>query len=247
MTRSNLIYVNRHDGHYICTSCDNRRFSSETALLQHVRTANIHHSQWCERCEWLFVSAAARSAHLANAINHWVCNTCGIDEGDRDSLHDHIEQEHFRCCTCHAQFSCRNDVLMHQQTHQAKDRECYGCYCRFASESGILIHLESGSCAGGVDRGWTDIWAFEFDPSGPYINNWDSKYQYSCPTCGQDFRLLSGLLQHIESPACNQVYDGMIQRLLNHLVKKVEAVLGQRNEGTSRYQASDSDDDSMGW
>ena len=79
----------------------------------------------------------------------------------------------------------------------------------------MMIHLEAGTCNSGVGHDEIDDWAF--DGSRAYTNNWTDYYRYQCPTCAEDFRFVSGLLQHIESLACQQELDGDIEDMLEDL------------------------------
>ena len=67
MVRKNLILIDEYNAQFLCITCDEREFSSEESLLQHCRNAAYHKEEWCDRCEWLFVSATARAAHSKDA------------------------------------------------------------------------------------------------------------------------------------------------------------------------------------
>lgn len=66
----------------------------------------------------------------------------------------------------------------------------------------MLIHLESGSCACGVDLRDVDNVAFSADDRKRYTNAWDYPLKYRCPECDRDFGRVSALLQHVGSEAC---------------------------------------------
>jgi hypothetical protein len=74
----------------------------------------------------------------------------------------------------------------------------------------MMIHLESGACASDVDRADVDQWIFEGDYCDGYLNDWDDHLKYTCPQCNRDFKLLSGLLQHVESNACDEDIDDVM-------------------------------------
>jgi hypothetical protein len=63
----------------------------------------------------------------------------------------------------------------------------------------MVLHLEIGSCASGVDVQAVDNLAKACYKSDKYLND-DG---YKCPTCLNDFRFMSGLLQHAESDSCS--------------------------------------------
>ena len=83
----------------------------------------------------------------------------------------------------------------------------------------MLIHLEAGTCGSGVGRDEIDDWAFHY--SRAYTNNWNDYYRYQCPTCRENFRFVSALLQHVESRACEQEIDGDIEVMLDELEDNV--------------------------
>jgi len=80
----------------------------------------------------------------------------------------------------------------------------------------MMIHLECGNCQSGVDRDDIDNWVF--DDTDSYlsywyvriINEWTDFYRYCCPTCDQNFRYASALLQHAASNHCNQDVNEII-------------------------------------
>lgn len=61
--------------------------------------------------------------------------------------------------------------MQHGQKHLPHDKECYGCNRLFATDSGILIHLEFGSCASGVDFHDIKRWAKECFQSKHYTDS----------------------------------------------------------------------------
>ena len=83
----------------------------------------------------------------------------------------------------------------------------------------MMIHLEAGTCKSGI--GLDEVDECAFDSCRAYTNNWHDYYQYQCPTCGEDFRYVSALLQHIESQACEQDMDGDIEVMLDDLESSV--------------------------
>jgi hypothetical protein len=99
--------------------------------------------------------------------------------------------------------------------------ECYGCPCKFESPSGILIHLESMTCPSEVTQNEIDGWAFKCYQSHLYTNGWDDEYKYRCPECDENFTKVSGLLQHIETPACVAGYDDSLEKLRRYIEKQV--------------------------
>jgi hypothetical protein len=72
----------------------------------------------------------------------------------------------------------------------------------------MLIHLESGACACEVDASDIDEIARERYQPRHYIAGRVEGYMWPCPGhgCGREFTNVSGLFQHIESPACEEGY-----------------------------------------
>jgi hypothetical protein len=97
--------------------------------------------------------------------------------------------------------------------------ECYGCYEKFKAFSGMLLHLESGSCPSGTDIDDIDDLADQCYQSHKYI---DEDGDYICPACNRDFSKLSGLYQHVEdSPDCSYLKEsGRCLAKLEHYIAR---------------------------
>lgn len=97
----------------------------------------------------------------------------------------------------------------------------------------MILHLESGSCASGIDKSDLETSA-AFCYQSRYFMDEDSRqaifddydladdcFHFDCPDCDMEFRKLSGLFQHIESQTCDQtLYDGAIGKLRKWLNKR---------------------------
>lgn len=92
--------------------------------------------------------------------------------------------------------------------------------------------MEYGSCPSGANRLGLEAaaariyqWRQFIDPDDrDQLLDYEEPYSqpFKCPECGKWFGLLSGLLQHVESPACDcEVYDEdwVVPRLLRWLRK----------------------------
>ncbi|BCR98405.1 putative C2H2 finger domain protein [Aspergillus luchuensis] len=237
-----------YDGEdYICTICD-RCFRTEGALFAHCRATTRH--EWCERCRRVFVSEDSKNAHIRASKRHNLCRSCcePIDFETNEDLRDHLEDYHHACLECNIFFKSAEDVLshdisvhhycnicdryfgnennlrMHRQKHQPMDVECYGCYHRFRSFSGMLIHLESGACQSGVSEETIDDLATECYQSRKYIVGTDGDWQYECPDCERQFWQLSALYQHVEDvPACSYLAtgDGCLAKLERFMASRL--------------------------
>jgi hypothetical protein len=76
----------------------------------------------------------------------------------------------------------------------------------------MMLHLEAGTCQSGVRCNDIDEWTFDYwDPKFVnYTNDWSDYNKFRCPGCNNDFRFVSGLLQHIASQACGMDLDKAI-------------------------------------
>jgi hypothetical protein len=79
------------------------------------------------------------------------------------------------------------------------------------------------ACPSEVTQEDVDKWAFECYQSHHYTNGWDDDYKYRCPGCDENFTKVSGLFQHIETPACDSGYHGSLGKLQKYIEKKVQS------------------------
>ncbi|KAL3410501.1 hypothetical protein V8F44DRAFT_635094 [Aspergillus fumigatus] len=200
---------------YECTICE-RFFCSESALYAHCRQTSRH--QWCERCFRVFISVQAKDAHLRKSSRHNVlkshhfCPQCNVYYDSVEQLQEHDVTRHHLCVKCGDYFTNKNNLQMiHQQKHQPRNLECYGCYQNFKSFSGMLIHLESGSCASDTTEEDIDDIAHDCYQSRKYIDDdlEHGGWLYRCPSCEMRFPKLSALYQHAEDvPPCSSPLNG---------------------------------------
>ena len=141
----------------------------------------------------------------------------------------------------------RTSVIHNPRKHVCPGR---GCKASFVAYGDLALHLESGACRGGFNRGNINkmvirgdkkhvitnpqrligyreddevrIWATE--------NAWNG-VRYECVLCHREFRMLSALNAHLASPAhankiyrCPTQYDGCSQefKTLSGLLSHVE-------------------------
>lgn len=67
----------------------------------------------------------------------------------------------------------------------------------------MFLHIETGGCAVEVDCDDIIDLAFECKHSFAYECSTDD-FNFECPTCATPFQTVSGLLQHVESDACEE-------------------------------------------
>ncbi|KIW23076.1 uncharacterized protein PV07_11305 [Cladophialophora immunda] len=199
MVRENQLQILNEGATCVCIPCD-RQFVFINGLLNHCRNAEVHQGEWCERCQWLFVSPAARQAHVDNSPRHNICTPCDLDFSTAALLESHDVDVHNMCMDCGKYFRKVNDLMQHKRSHLPLEIECLGCDRLFSEFSAMMIHLESGNCESGIDR--DDIDSYIRDCG--YVNELYDGLMYQCPDCEADFRFASALCQHVASNACNQ-------------------------------------------
>lgn len=124
-------------------------------------------------------------------------------------------------------------------SHKPRKIDCPGANCneQFKIYGGLLIHLEYGSCVSGLDH-------LDINKSAASVYQWkkfiDKDYRqeflrmdddylssgahpFKCPECDKTFPKLSSLIQHVESPACEQgVLEWPIRNLLRWIYNKYQ-------------------------
>lgn len=87
----------------------------------------------------------------------------------------------------------------------------------------MVLHLEVGHCSSGIN---CDGVHFMADMIVSDCRQWpifldrEKEFSYGCPTCGERFRFISGVLQHAESARCEEDPDhifGPLAIYLRHL------------------------------
>lgn len=170
-------------------------------------------------------------------IEHYYCNICNKLFYSQGDLREHKHQEHWYCESCDRVFNNDNSLEMHLKTssiHNARSCVCpgRGCGKRFVSHGGLALHFESGACSSGINRRELNDFAIRHDhnnvitnparliagPSGSHnrtqvVRQWASEaswngFGYECILCHKEFRMLSSLNAHLESP----VHDERIYR-----------------------------------
>jgi hypothetical protein len=99
MVAPNRIDFIESEDQWYCYPCK-RFFVSEKAIHAHCSNAAVHSREWCDRCEWLFVSQGARMDHHRHSSHHNVCPNCQVDFDSLTHLDDHMEKRYFYCKRC---------------------------------------------------------------------------------------------------------------------------------------------------
>lgn len=187
MTRDNEVTIDRLYGAYECHSCDNRSFSSEMSLLQHCRS-NVHKWEWCERCQWLFVSSDARESHWRASDQHWRCFLCDEDFHTPYEMKSHAARIHGWCV------DCRDRIFTDYVAHRIKcHHRCEDCAKEFETENNLrMVSLSLSlplSCAN-VALSTSTV-------------KFICLLQSPCLGCQRRFITDSALLIHLESGNCS--------------------------------------------
>jgi uncharacterized C2H2 Zn-finger protein len=215
--------------HQWCERCF-RVFISAQVKTTHVQKSSRHNV--CSTCPQLedFATGEELQDHLVKS--HHFCLDCNIFHDSIEQLQEHDIIQHHLCVKCGEYFVNKNNLqmvanqlelnssmfllltvpfLQHQQKHRPRNLECYGCYQNFKSFSGMLIHLESGSCASDTTEEDIDDIAHDCYQSRKYLDEdlKDGGWLYRCPSCEMNFSKLSALYQHAEDvPPCSSPLNG---------------------------------------
>lgn len=85
----------------------------------------------------------------------------------------------------------------------------------------MVLHLQTGFCASGVDSDLVADLAFECHQGESYTSN-DPDFDFECPTCQTPFASMGALLQHAESDYCDEdLDDKRLRQFLNFLRSRV--------------------------
>lgn len=133
MVKENQASIGVEEAVFVRHACTNRQFDTEAALLQHCRNAYCHNGEWCERCEWLFVSPAAREQHLRDSSNHWICSKCGDDELEEANLRSHLKSKHLFC------YDCELDFLDYEEHRIGRHNRCSICHEEYVNSNEVLM------------------------------------------------------------------------------------------------------------
>ncbi len=123
MTRNNQLYIDNDDGTGVCLACD-RNFNTVNGALNHCRNAQTHEGEWCERCEWLFVSEAAHQTHVNASSRHNACETCDLDFNTHQELVTHDTEIHYYCSPCVKFFNNHRELDNHDVDFHCMCRDC---------------------------------------------------------------------------------------------------------------------------
>ncbi|KAJ5022570.1 hypothetical protein J3E73DRAFT_434043 [Bipolaris maydis] len=206
-----------------CHRCD-RTFDTGRARDQHYDASARHHI--CDVCRFDGSSYDESVQHNRSTLHRIMCDGCD-DDGwwilDSQAYKDHLRNDNV-CTTCERHFDSLNNLRHHKLVHLKPSVECYGCTRSFTTYSGMIIHLESGTCASSID-------ILDLNKSAAMCYQWQkfldeeyrddilscydleeeydgAVYPFKCLECDTTFSKLSGLFQHVGSGSCEQRLNG---------------------------------------
>ncbi|KAK0648718.1 hypothetical protein B0T16DRAFT_427714 [Cercophora newfieldiana] len=204
-----------------CGDCGKEFPAGWQARDKHCRLTGHSRPEFeCDRCDAWFRSERARWQHM-EAKNHffWGCNDCNETWPTEVQRENHEIDEHCYCRECDRYFSSDNGIQMHlrSRVHRVDSVLCPFCQASYTTATGLVHHLERGSCprAPFIDR--DDIYRFvrSKDPNGlisKKLLGWEYdsvKYEatsrawngqaYGCYFCHKAFDSLVALNSHLNS------------------------------------------------
>ncbi|KAF2253242.1 hypothetical protein BU26DRAFT_477300 [Trematosphaeria pertusa] len=222
---------------YHCTRCD-RPFVHAEALYQHLSSSQAH---WpCTECGFDGPHRADLMSHYRKTGCRHVCEGCSGGAGfgwvnDSPEYWEHVAREHV-CTVCGRHFGSESNLQHHAITHRNATIKCLACDRRFTTYGGMIIHLEAGTCASGIDM--LDLnksaamcyqsrkWVFKEFRNGlrEHIAPAPAECPFKCPTCEAGLPKLSSLFMHVASPSCGQgINGGAMKKLKRWLWKRHHA------------------------
>ncbi|KAL4877130.1 hypothetical protein BJY04DRAFT_210203 [Aspergillus karnatakaensis] len=220
------------DGHWPeCEVCT-RTFYTQRACDQHMDAVGHWTPRYgCQTCSKAFYTQHAANQHMTD-VGHWAptvpCETCDAMFFSQTSANQHMEAlGHYKnyCKSCDRFFQNENNLRMHltSKIHRGRQMLCPFCKAAYTSASGLVHHLERGSCpkAPNMNREAIHRMIQERDPNGLITNKqigWKDEDNisfsanhrawngsgYECYLCHRVFTQLNNLNQHLQSPKHKQ-------------------------------------------
>lgn len=197
--------------HFYCQRCD-EHFDDDDELEEHLEDVHWYCSDCNRVCTAIWMSHAALICLFVKLF------------ASEDGLHQHNRQKHWYCESCRRLFQNENNLNTHLRSsiHQPRRLRCPGrsCNASFVSAAHLVAHCESGACPSGVTRKAVDRLVASIDRGNIITNpgrmvessdsfvtqtwatsrSWNGD-AYECFLCHKEFKLLSALNQHLQSPA----------------------------------------------
>ncbi|KAH7065216.1 hypothetical protein B0J12DRAFT_559712 [Macrophomina phaseolina] len=209
--------------HIYCERCD-RHFVSVDARQEHWQNSSAHNL--CNVCGFDGDDWDELEDHfLTEGCYPYCCHGCRTWFKRHSSYTAH-QRAVVACHKCDKHCLNSNNLAQHVQTHLNPKLECWGCYRKFVRMSHMILHLESGTCPSGCGlddinfalmakcknlRSFVDSdYLADFRKGVDIQQVYGRAFPFECKHCGDTFRLLSGLCQHLEtSVSCDKTISSV--------------------------------------
>jgi len=226
---------------YVCRPC-NRSFKTANAYNQHIQNSATHRSEdgeWeCEICDRYFATEGALHQHCSNAASHPYCVPCRRVFLNENNLNHHMHSKthmssSIQCPFCKEDFTTASGVTIHLESGRCSsglDRAKINDIVRQLDRRNIITrpmltmpgydHVKTFA----TERAWNGysyqcyLCTRQFSTLGGLNNHIKSpaheQHIYHCPkrSCGRTFKVLSGLVQHMESESCGVMRFTQVQQ-----------------------------------
>ncbi|KAL2075249.1 hypothetical protein VTL71DRAFT_192 [Oculimacula yallundae] len=167
---------------YECEGCD-RDFSSEQSLHQHCSSAAGH--AYCIPCKRMFMNQNnLMQIHLESGS----CTRCDLDRHKINDMVQRMDRNNVITRPMLEMPGYNNvQTIATERSWNGRAYECYLCPREFGTLRGLNAHISS-----------------------PF----HEQSMYRCPGrgCGRNYKLLSGLIQHVESESCGLMRFAQVQQ-----------------------------------
>ncbi|KAK9483922.1 hypothetical protein V1527DRAFT_238797 [Lipomyces starkeyi] len=224
-----------------CYPCD-RWFNSPHAYNQHVQTSIAHQCggmEWeCEVCDRTFATERARHQHYSHAAGHSYCVSCERIFMNENSLMQHMHSKahmsnSIQCPFCKKSFTTASGVTIHLESGTCSsglDRTKINTLVRQLDRNNVITRpmltmpgYENVETIA-TELAWNGygyqcyLCTKQFQYLHALNNHLKSpvhqQNMYHCPklSCGRTYKVLSGLVQHVESESCGVMRFMQVQQ-----------------------------------
>ncbi|KAH9437493.1 hypothetical protein MCOR02_001150 [Pyricularia oryzae] len=185
----------------------------------------------CWECGKYFPSGPVALGQHCQSTSHTECRRCYETFNNAQDRIDHEADQHAYCEDCDREFQSPNNARQHlnSRTHRGHSIQCPLCGKAYTTATGIVYHLESGSCPNAQNLSRDEVFRLvrSRDPQGVIskkLIGWtgDVEYEathhawngygYECYLCHRVFHQIHSLSQHLNSPALGGNENGTDRR-----------------------------------
>ncbi|KAI8710587.1 Zinc finger, double-stranded RNA binding protein [Fusarium sp. LHS14.1] len=220
---------------FTCGTCRRQFPVGWQSRQQHMKATGHEAPDFeCDTCDRFFRSQKAVNQHMTD-LKHWAesseseepgyeCDYCGNAFNDENDLRKHEVEQHLYCDPCNRHFQDHNSIKqhLHSKVHRNSTVLCPFCKETHGTATGLVHHLESGSCTKApLDRDKLYEAVRRRDPNGiisKKLLTWSVTVSYEatdkawnyhvgayeCYLCHRPFSKLGSLNQHLNSPIHQQ-------------------------------------------